>query len=159
MSSGIRVLGTERETRTTCRHAHAPAHAHVHTHRGAELRARLARPHQPFPSLTPAVGAAQKQRRAPGCRPVSPPKREASQELSLGGGSGDLDIWGTKECSWLPSGPFTFCLVFWETNGKKSPIPTFLEADLYKQTKPDNFQSKQRNSPKSGTGSWAEGRR
>ena len=29
---------------------------------------------------------------------------------------------------------------------KKSPIPTYLKADLYKQTKPDKFQSKQRNS-------------
>lgn len=29
---------------------------------------------------------------------------------------------------------------------KKSPIPTYLKADLYKQSKPDNFQRKQRNS-------------
>ena len=28
---------------------------------------------------------------------------------------------------------------------EKTPIPTYLNADLYKQTKLDNFQSKQRN--------------
>lgn len=126
------------------RHAHVYSHVHTHIlcmHMRTQRRWAGSVHGGVHPGLSPAVGQSRS-----GCWPwglagPAPPRTELSQKLGPGAGRGDPDIRGTKECSWLPSGLFTFCLVFWETNGKKSPIPTFLEAALCKQTSSDNFQS------------------
>lgn len=56
---------------------------------------------------------------------------------------------GTKECPWLVLGLSHFVL-FSGKQLEKKPILTFLEADLNKQTEPDNFQCKEKLRAKSG---------
>lgn len=148
-----------REHRHTPTCAHAGTHSCTHTCGGRVLRVCLARHTPPSPASPLLWGSSEAEAEAslrlqphPFHQSVKQPRNSAVE------GEWRPGHWGTKECSWLPSGPFTFCLVFWETNGKNIPVPTFLEADLYKQTRPDNSQSKQRNCPKSGPGAWAEGR-
>lgn len=114
----------------TCMHrhtraqTHSPVHTHMHVHRGSGLSVRG----EAHPAL-PAWGA-QKRGAGSGCSLAAEPEHAEGEWRP-----GHL---GTKECPWLALGLSHFVL-FSGKQLEKSPILPFLEADLNKQTEPDNF--------------------
>lgn len=163
--SGVRVRGIEGggvggrhlAHRDTCTHPLCTcAHTHTHARRWAES---VAGSGPPSPCSPLSWGQLRRETPPPPRSPVSLPKHEAPRKLGLGG-SGDLDVWGPRNVPGFLLALLRFVLFSGkQMEKKKSPIPSFLEADLYKQTKADNSQSKRRSPPESGTGSRAEGGR